>query len=384
MMSTTAYPIADGFQEILDDFVYRFVLEEDQVVAGKKSIFNEVYLPLLRSQGVQFVNMAIGGDYVPQIMYSNAENRFWDAHKKLDALTTELDAGCESFILCQSEADIDRAIDEKKIGIFATISGGRPLEGKQNINLLSSLRSLYRAGLRSLQLTGNGRNRLADGVAQERSRGKLTDFGVKVVREAERLGMVIDSSQLSDHGFYDLAEVSAGPIIDSHTACEYVCSHPRNISDERIKVMAERGGVVGISFRTALLAGTEKRGGAEDLIRHIDHVASIAGTEHLMLSPDYSAYTTPVCRDKLNGYANRGPDFCEFDRRTPTRLNKHPGWVEGVWYGLMESDFIAGPDSHEGFPLAVEALRTKAGFCEEELENILGGNLLRVFRTVLS
>jgi microsomal dipeptidase-like Zn-dependent dipeptidase len=103
-----------------------------------------------------------------------------------------------------------------------------------------------------------------------------------------------------------------------------------------------------------------------------------------MLSPDYSAYATPVCRDKLIGYANRGPDYCDFDRQTPTQLNKYPGWVEGIWYGLLESDFIAGSESHETFPLAVEALRTKAGFSAEELERILGGNLLRVYRTVLS
>ncbi|MFW6361013.1 MAG: membrane dipeptidase, partial [Spirochaetota bacterium] len=174
--------IFDTHQEMLDEFVYRFILHEEDVLSGTRSLFDEVYLPVLRQQGVKFVNMAVGGDHVAQILYSNSDYRFWDAHKKLDALQTEQESGCRSFILCRTTADIEQVLDSEAIGVFATLQGGRPLEGKANLNLLSNLRSLYRAGLRGLQLTGNGRNRLADGVGQSRTRGRLTRARAIAVR----------------------------------------------------------------------------------------------------------------------------------------------------------------------------------------------------------
>lgn len=375
--------VCDAHQEILDEYIYQFLLHEQEVLAGKRSIFDEVYLPLLDRQGVNFVNMAVGGDHVCQVLYSSSEHRFWDAHKKLDALNTEEEADCSSFVLCRSAADIDRALGDNKVGIFATISGGRVLHGKANLNLLSSLRSLYRLGLRGIQLTGNSRNRLADGVAQERTKGGLTNFGEDVVREADRLGMLIDTAQLSDHGFWDVLTVTGQPIIDSHSCCAEVHPHQRNISDKRICAIAERGGVIGLSFRAALVGPGDSVCTVDNLMSHIAHLADLVGVEHIALGPDYSAYTTPVDRNSVKGFGNLGPDFCKFDRRTPLQSEKYPGWIEGIWYGIRESDFISGLDEHEDFPGITEALR-KMGFSEDECRAILGGNMLRVYRQVLN
>jgi membrane dipeptidase len=372
----------DAHQEILDEFVYSFILSEAEVVSGKRSVFDEVYLPLLRAQGVKFVNMSVGGDHVAQILYSNSDFRFWDAHKKLDALHTELESGCSSFRICRSQADIEAVLESGEIGIFATMDGGRPLQGKKNLNLLSSLRSLYRLGLRGLQLTGNGRNRLGDGAAQERSSGRLTGFGLQVVHEADRLGILLDSAQLSNHGFYDLIEQTENPVVDSHSCAAAVSAHPRNIGDERIRLIGEKGGVVGISFLAALLAHESPRATTDDLLRHIDHVVETAGIDHVALGPDYSAYTTPACRDRLQGYANIGPNYCDFDRLTPTQSEKYPGWIEGIYYGIRESDYIRGPETHESFPM-VEELLSNHGYSGTELEEILGDNMLRVYREIL-
>ncbi len=188
MASTSV--VCDAHQEILDEYIYQFLLNEGQALNGAVHVFDKVYKPVLKRQGVNLVNMVVGGDHVAQVMYSSSEFRFWDAHKKLDVLNSELEAGCDSFMLCRSSDDIDTALTQQKIGVIASIAGGRVLHGKPNLNLLSSLRSLYRSGLRGLQLTGNGRNRLADGVAQSRTKGKLTGFGVQVVKEANRLGMI--------------------------------------------------------------------------------------------------------------------------------------------------------------------------------------------------
>ena len=374
--------VVDGHQEILDQYVYEFLGHEQEALAGTQHVFDRVYAPILHQQGVNVVNMSVGGDHVAQVMYSASELRFWDAHKKLDILNSELEAGCRSFILCRTARDIDEALARNKIALLATLSGGRPLEGKPNLSLLSSLRSLYRAGLRGLQLTGNNRNRLADGVAQERSRGGLTDFGAQVVKETQRLGMVIDTAQLSDHGFWDLVALATGPIIDSHTCARAINPHPRNIGDERIKAIAAGGGVVGVSFWAALVDQDKAEPDVEDLLRHIDHVANLVGIRHVALGPDYCAYQTPVDRQAVIGFGNLGPDVCDFNRLTPVQSEKSPGYIEGIWYGIRQSDFIRGPETHEKFPLITEALLRK-GFSNAECRLILGENLLRVYRQVL-
>lgn len=375
--------MVDGCQEILDEYVYQFLKDEEKAISGEVHVFDQIYKPILEKQGVNVVNMSIGGEHVAQVMYSATDKfRFWDAHKKLDVLNSELEAGCTSFVLCRNASDIDYAVENDKIAILATLSGGRPLEGKPNLNLLSSLRSLYRMGLRGLQLTGNTRNRLGDGVAQTRTRGKLTGFGKQVVKEADRLGIVLDTAQLSDYGFFDLIEQTKNPVIDSHSCAKAIYDHPRNISDERIKSIAEKNGVVAVSFWAALVAGDKKTPGVEDLLKHIDHIVNIAGIDHVALGPNYSAYQTPKNREVLKGFANLGPDYCEMDRLTPVQSEKYPGWIDGIWYGIRKSDFIEGPNCHENFSGIVDALLNH-GYSENDCKKILGDNFIRVYRQVL-
>ncbi len=382
MVDARSYMLFDTHQEMLDEYVYQFIVQEQDVLYNGKHIFSSVYGPVLAAQGVKFVTMSVGGDHVAQILYSASEDRFWDAHKKLDILLTEEEFGDDSFILIRSAEDIARTLCSDAVGIIAKISGGRPLQGKENLNILANLRSLYRSGLRSVQLTGNGRNRLGDGVAQECSRGRLTNFGKAVVQESDRLGMVIDSSQLSDYGFFDLAELTDSPIIDSHTGARAVCDHLRTISDERIRTIARTGGVIGVSFLSAIVAGEKEHPDTDDLLRQIDHIAGVAGIDHVALGPDYCAYQTPVNRSVIRGYANRGPCFCEFDRLTPMQSEKYPGYVEGVDYGIRTSDYITGPDHHERFGEIIPVLQAH-GYAQEDIAKIAGENTLRVYTEVL-
>ncbi len=382
-MTDKKYILADGCQEILDEYVYEFIKNEEDALDGKIHVFDEIYKPILNKQGVQFINMSVGGERVAQVLYSATDKfRFWDAHKKLDVLNSELEAGCKSFLLCKTADDIDRAIEENKFAIVATLSGGKPLEGKPNLNLLSSLRSLYRMGLRGLQLTGNTRNRLADGVAQERTFGKLTGFGRQVVKEADRLGMLLDTAQLSDHGFFDLVELTNNPVIDSHSCAKAVYDHPQNLSDERIKKIGETGGVVALSFWASLVAGDKEMPTTEDLMNHVDHIVKLVGVDHVALGPNYSAYETPVNREAVKGLGNLGPDYCKMDRLTPLMSEKYPGWIDGVWYGTRKSDFIEGPNTHETYSLVIEALE-KRGYDQEACRKILGENMMRVYKAVL-
>lgn len=383
---------ADAFQGMYDEYIYRFLENEQDAVTGKRHIFDEVYLPKLRAEGVNAVNMAVGGERCVQVLYSDTDvHRFWDAHKKLDVLNSELEAGCTSFILCRTAADIDRAQEENKIAVFATLAGGRPLQGKANLNLLSSLRSLYRMGLRGLQLTGNSRNRLGDGFAQSRTHGKLTNFGRQVVAECNRLGILLDTAQLSDYGFYDLVELSGGrPVIDSHSCSSEISSfcmdrdhtHTRNLSDKRIKTIAETGGVVGVSFRAALVAGEKEVVTMDDLLRQIDHIVEVAGIDHVALGPDYSPFKTPVDRERVIGFGHLGPDACDWDYRTPLQSEKYPGYIDGIWYGIRKNDFVEGVSETESFLNIVPALQ-EHGYSEQDLDKLLGENLIRVYKEVL-
>ena len=278
---------------------------------------------------------------------------------------------------------MERAEAEGKIAIIATLAGGRPLEGKANLNLLSSLRSLYRMGLRGLQLTGNGRNRLGDGVAQTRTRGKLTSFGQDVVKECNRLGILLDTAQLSDYGFYDLVELAEGrPVIDSHSCAYEISAHPRNLSRDRIRTIAQTGGVLGISLRAALVAADKDVVTMDDLVRQIDYCVEVAGIEHVAIGGDYSPFKTPVDREKVIGFGNLGPDACDWDYRTPLQSEKYPGWIDGIEYGIRKNDFVEDVSEMESFGNLETALRAR-GWSEHDLDLLLGQNLLRVYREIL-
>lgn len=368
--------VVDGHHKVWEEFV------SVKVIGGKR-VFDNIYAPRLKNAGINFINMIVGGDHTVQAINSASDFYFWDTCKVLDFLLCEEEEGSDSFIICRNKKDIDYAIENGKIGIFTSINGGRPLEGKPNLNLLTNLRVLYRMGLRGVQLTGNGRNRLADGVAQTRTRGGLTNFGIEVIKEIEHLGMVLDVAQLSDYGFWDVLANTNKPFIDSHSCAYGVSSHPRNISDVRIKAIAERDGVIGLSFWAALVDSSKEHPTVDDLIKHIDYIVDLVGIDYVALGPDYCGFYCPTDREKLKGFANLGPDYCEHNTLTPTQSEKYPGWIQGIYYGIRKSDYIEGPDQISKFPLITEAL-IRHGYSKKDIDKILGENFLRVYRNNLN
>lgn len=373
--------LADGYANLLDDYIFCFHDHEQEIVRGAYSAFDEAYLPILRKQGIGMMYLSIGGEHTAQVMYGATDkNFFWDAHKNLDLFACEEEHGIGQFILCRTAEDLDRAITENKIAIVASLSGGRALEGKSNYQTLANLRSLYRSGLRAVQLTGNGRNRLGDGCGQHRTCGRLTDYGVMVVREAERLGMILDTAQLNDAGFFDLVEQTRCPLLDSHTCARELSNHPQNISKERIQAISRSGGVVSLSFRTALVAVDKQEADASDLLRQIDYIVDVAGIDHVALGPDYCGFKTPRDRNKLRGFSNLG--FVDSDYQTPYQSEKYPGFVDNVWYGIRKNDFIEGPTCREHFQDIIDILQ-KHGYTREDCSKILGLNLLRLYKAIL-
>lgn len=199
----------------------------------------------------------------------------------IDAFYLQLKCNKEHMQLCLSYDDVEKAILEKRIGAILSIEDGAALEGK-----LSTLRMYYRLGVRSLCLTWNHRNEIADGVEDQASGGGLTPFGREVVREMNRLGMLTDVSHLSQKGFWDVIEVSKLPIIASHSNARSVCSHQRNLTDEQLLALKKNGGVTGINLYPCFLNDGEKAG-LSDIIKHIEHIASITGYDHIGLGADF-------------------------------------------------------------------------------------------------
>ena len=183
-----------------------------------------------------------------------------------------------------SAADLDRAAEAKKIGVLLTIEDGGVLGSD-----LANVEAHYRKGVRLVTLTWNHPN--AIGFPNSRdpgimSRG-LTDFGREVVREMERLGMVVDISHVSDGVFRDVAEMAQKPFLASHSNARTVCGHTRNMTDDMIRILADKGGVMGLNLGPEFLAEGSKDSRVEDMVRHVLHIRNVGGSGVLALGSDF-------------------------------------------------------------------------------------------------
>lgn len=199
----------------------------------------------------------------------------------IDRFYVEIERYNDEVMLCRNYNDVLSAHLYGKVAAFLSIEGGEALQGE-----LSSLRIFYRLGVRSLCLTWNHRNEIADGVKDSLSGGGLTPFGRQVIKEMNKLRMLIDLSHISEKGFWDAMEVSNAPIIVSHSNAFNVYNHPRNLKDRQIVAVKENGGVIGINLYPRFLNGT-KEANIQDIIRHIDHITSLIGAEHIGFGADF-------------------------------------------------------------------------------------------------
>lgn len=198
----------------------------------------------------------------------------------IDRFYREIESNKDYIMLCCNYDDIETSMKQKKVAAILSIEGGDALQGD-----LSALRVFYRLGVRSICLTWNYRNEIADGAADESSGGGLTPFGRDVIREMNSLGMIIDVSHISEKGFWDVVELSAAPIIASHSNARKLCNHRRNLTDEQILAVKKNGGVIGINLYPGFLNETGEAS-LKDIIRHIEHISSLTGCDHLGLGAD--------------------------------------------------------------------------------------------------
>ncbi|MDD2555291.1 MAG: dipeptidase [Syntrophaceticus sp.] len=231
-------------------------------------------LPRMQSAGVKIQFFALFPDITaslsPLRQVLILGDYFWEQYEESQ----------EIMQLITSHQSLLQLLDSKKCGALLTVEGGEVLEGD-----LRMLRVLYRMGGRSLCLTWNHRNEIADGVAEMQTGGGLTLFGREVVREMNKIGMIVDVSHIAEKGFWDVLELCEAPVIASHSNSQAVWDHPRNLTDEQIKGIAQKKGVIGLNFVADFLG--EQGSGLDQLLRHIDHICDLVGDDYLGFGSDF-------------------------------------------------------------------------------------------------
>jgi len=296
---------------------------------------------------------------------------------QIDTVREMVRTHSKDLALCTTAAEVRRAHAEGKIAVLMGVEGGHMIASD-----LSVLRSYAALGVRYMTLTHYLNDEWADSSTDKPAHNGLTDFGKDVVREMNRQGMMVDISHVADKTFYDALAVSQAPMIASHSSCRALCDHPRNMTDDMIKALASKGGVIQINYhigflsqeyrdatkanpdldkqmqaevdkrcgkdedcqlregdnlvREAVNAGKLPRVGWEKIIDHIDHAVKLVGADHVGLGSDFDGANMPF-----------------------------------------------GMESAADLPKITDAL-LKKGYSEADIRKILGENTLRVMEQVES
>ncbi|WP_346888407.1 dipeptidase [Clostridium sp. UBA1056] len=201
----------------------------------------------------------------------------------LNRFYEEIEKNNHEINVAKNYEDINKNREEGKISAFLTIEEGEAIEGSHK-----NLRNFYDLGVRLMTLTWNYENSIGYPNCKEEFRNKgLKNFGLETVEEMNKLGMIIDVSHLSDGGFYDVARYSKQPFVASHSNSRTICNHSRNLTDDMIRVLSEKGGVTGINFEKSFLREGGSKSSVIDMVKHINHISNIGGIDVVALGSDF-------------------------------------------------------------------------------------------------
>ena len=286
----------------------------------------------------------------------------------------------DQMMMAFSPADIERAHRERKLAALLGIEGGHSIE-----NDIHLLRDYYRLGVRYMTLTWSNTNEWADSSgdindpAVQHHNG-LTEFGKDVVYEMNRLGMMIDVSHVSDKTFYDALLASRAPVIASHSSSRALTNHPRNMTDDMLREIGRRGGVVMVNYYSAFVdetwrqayeAQAKERSAAVDVVaeqyKDADPVTRYRETDKIA-----KQWAAKVPRPPFDAIINH---------------IDHVAKIAGVDHTGLGSDFDGTPSMPEGLDSAADLPKItegllKRGYTADQIRKILGDNLMRVFKEV--
>lgn len=283
------------------------------------------------------------GDYMLQVFASyvdlGSNNKPLESCLSyIDLLYDEVEKNKDDIGIVYTYEDILKNIENNKMSALLSIEEGGVCKGN-----LSLLRNFYRLGVRMMTLTWNYENELSypNGCfydEEKNERKGLKEKGFEFINEMESLGMIIDVSHLSDDGIYDVYNNTSKPFIASHSNARNVCSHQRNLTDDMIKKIGERGGVIGVNFYSSFLNNNYKFSDIskiEDIINHIKYIYNIGGIDCVGIGSDFDGIDCPL----------------EFENSSKMQLI----------YDEMK----------------------KSGFREEDIEKVFYKNALRLFKELL-
>ena len=351
-----------------DDTTQRFL--DGKFDIGIRHADGSIDVPRMRQGGLDAIFFSI---WIPsKITGTDAVNR---ALAQIEAVREQVRAHPRHLALATTAAEVRASHKQGKIAALMGVEGGHMINSDLDV-----LRKFAGLGVRYMTLTHSGNDEWADSSTDKPAHNGLTDFGKDVVREMNRLGVIVDISHVSDKTFYDALEVSKAPMIASHSSCRAICDARRNMTDQMMKDLAAKGGVVQINYHVgflsqeylnaelanpeinkAMAAEVQKRCGEDEacqllegdrltreyveqgklprvdwtkIIEHIDHAVKIAGADHVGLGSDFDGANMP--------------------------------------YGMEDSSKL---------PKITEALLRK-GYSEADVKKILGENTLRVMTEV--
>jgi membrane dipeptidase len=209
--------------------------------------------------------------------------------------------------MARGASDIERIFGQGRIASMLGVEGGHAVE-----NSLGVLRTYYDLGVRYMTLTHGGNIDWADSATDEANHGGLTAFGEEVVREMNRLGMLVDLSHVAPSTMSDALNVAESPVIFSHSSARALRDHPRNVPDSILQRLPDNGGVVMVTFVPSFLTDNETATIA-DVANHIEHVRRVAGVDHVGIGSDFDGISsTPAGLEDVSKF----PDlFAELSRR---------------------------------------------------------------------
>jgi membrane dipeptidase len=295
------------------------------------------------------------------------------AHKIIEKIKLSVNSSPSLAELAYSSDDIIRINNSKKHPILIGMENGYPIGSD-----ISQVELFYNLGIRYLTLCHTKDNDICDSSTDETKDEGVTNFGVEVITEVNRLGIIIDVSHISDSSFYNVMELSKVPVIASHSNVRSLCNHPRNMSDDMIKLLAKNGGVIHINFVDEYAIEPEKNAERDSAIAKIK-----------------SQFVSSSSTDEERKIFRHGMD--EINKEFPTKsvtlkdVIDHIDYVVklvGINHVGIGSDFDGGgrvvglEDVSKLGNITTELL--KRGYTEDDIQKIWSGNFMRVFKEVES
>jgi membrane dipeptidase len=337
---------------------------------GARHTDGSVDIPRMREGGLSAIFFSI---WIPgTVTGPSAVQRALD---QIGAVRETVARHPNDLVLCTTAEEIRRAKASGKIAVLMGVEGGHMIN-----NSLANLDKFFALGVRYMTLTHTVNTDWADASTDKAAHNGLTDFGKQVVREMNRLGMMVDISHVADKTFYDVLAISKAPVIASHSSCRALCSAPRNMTDDMIKALAAKGGVIQINYHIGFLSQQFQD----------------ASKAHPELGKEIEAESKKRCGD------NEACQLIEADKITRDMVaqGKLPrvDWTEiithidhavklvGADHVGLGSDFDGadmpyGMEDVSDIPQITNALLAK-GYSPTDVRKILGGNTLRLMQDV--